>query len=403
MEETFLNEKEKYHSIYSNNFYNCKLIQKFNNPYLCAYFLYMTSETLFLLGFLLFIFFILALDLGLLNKKSDTVSMKQAGLMSFFVVALSMCFYFVLITYGHLLHGIDSIEKLQSVITRHHHPVKIIPGDLDHSIQLYNQNLGLEYLTGYVVEYALSVDNIFVIVLIFGAFGVAQKNYHRVLFWGILGAIVMRFIFIFVGAALIEKFEWIMYVFGAFLVFTGVKMFFDRESDEKIDTQNHPVVKFANRFFKVHNHFVGNKFFVTIDGVRKVTPLFLVLLIIEGTDLIFAVDSIPAIFSVTKDPYIVFFSNIFAIIGLRSMFFLLAGIIDKFRFLKIGLAVLLTFIGLKMLFHHYLEEWGFSTTHSLLIIVGILGASILFSLVFPERKKERKLKYNPENQDDLHR
>ena len=180
-------------------------------------------------------------------------------------------------------------------------------------------------------------------------------------------------------------------------------MFFDRESDEKIDTQNHPVVKFANRFFKVHNHFVGNKFFVTIDGVRKVTPLFLVLLIIEGTDLIFAVDSIPAIFSVTKDPYIVFFSNIFAIIGLRSMFFLLAGIIDKFRFLKIGLAVLLTFIGLKMLFHHYLEEWGFSTTHSLLIIVGILGASILFSLVFPERKKDRKLKYNPENQDDLHR
>ncbi len=213
----------------------------------------------------------------------------------------------------------------------------------------------------------------------------------------------MRFIFIFVGAALIEKFEWIMYVFGAFLVFTGVKMFFDRHSDEKIDTQNHPVVKFANRFFKVHNHFVGNKFFVTIDGVSKVTPLFLVLLIIEGTDLIFAVDSIPAIFSVTKDPYIVFFSNIFAIIGLRSMFFLLAGIIDKFRFLKIGLAVLLTFIGLKMLFHHYLEEWGFSTTHSLLIIVGILGASILFSLIFPERKKDRKLKYNPENQDDLHR
>ena len=275
--------------------------------------------------------------------------------------------------------------------------------DLEHSIQLYNQNLGLEYLTGYVVEYALSVDNIFVMVLIFTAFGVAQKNYHRVLFWGILGAIIMRFIFIFVGAALIEKFSWIMYVFGAFLVFTGIKMFIDKDSDEEIDTQNHPIVKFANRFFKVHNHFVGNKFFVTIDGIKKVTPLFLVLLIIEATDLIFAVDSIPAIFSVTKDPYIVFFSNIFAIIGLRSMFFLLAGIIDKFRFLKIGLAVLLTFIGLKMLFHHYLEGWGFSTTHSLLIIVGILGASIFFSLIFPEHKKERKLKYDPENEEDLHR
>lgn len=361
----------------------------------------MNSETYFLLGFLAFIVFILALDLGLLKKKSDTVSMKQAGLMSFFVVALSMCFYFVLITYGHLLHGIDSMEKLQSVISTNHHPVKIIPNDLENSIQLYNQNLGLEYLTGYVVEYALSIDNIFVMVLVFTAFGVAPKNYHRVLFWGILGAIVMRFIFIFVGAALIERFSWIMYVFGAFLVFTGIKMFFDKDSDEKIDTQKHPVVRLASRFFKVHNHFVGNKFFVTIDGVKKITPLFLVLLIIEFTDLIFAVDSIPAIFSVTKDPYIVFFSNIFAIIGLRSMFFLLAGIIDKFRFLKVGLSVLLTFIGLKMLAHSYLEAWGFTTAHSLIIIVGILGASIMFSLIFPKQEKDRKLKYNPENDEHL--
>ena len=329
--------------------------------------------------------------------------MKQAGLMSFFVIALSMCFYFILITYGHLLHGIDSMEKLQQVISSHHHPVKVIPNDLEHSIQLYNQNLGLEYLTGYVVEYALSIDNIFVMVLIFTAFGVAQKNYHRVLFWGILGAIVMRFIFIFVGAALIEKFSWIMYVFGAFLVFTGIKMFLDKDKDDTIDTQNHPVVKFAKKYFKVHDHFVGNKFFVKIEGVKKITPLFLVLLIIEATDLIFAVDSIPAIFSVTKDPYVVFFSNIFAIIGLRSMFFLLAGIIDKFRFLKLGLALLLTFIGLKMLFHNYLDTFGFTTSHSLLIIVGILGLSILFSIIFPERKKERKLRIDQDHQDNLHR
>ncbi|WP_297984780.1 TerC/Alx family metal homeostasis membrane protein [uncultured Chryseobacterium sp.] len=363
----------------------------------------MTNETLFLIGFLVFIFFILALDLGLLKKKSDTISMKQAGLMSFFVVTLAMGFYFLLINYGHLLHGIDSMDKLTHVIGKHQHPIKIVPNDLEHSLQIYNQNLGIEFLTGYVVEYALSVDNIFVMVLIFTAFGVAQRNYHRVLFWGILGAIVMRFIFIFVGAALIEKFSWIMYVFGAFLVFTGIKMFFDKDDDDKIDTQNHPVVKFANRFFKVHHNFVGNKFFVTIDGIKKITPLFLVLLIVEATDLIFAVDSIPAIFSVTKDPYIVFFSNIFAIIGLRSMFFLLAGIIDKFRFLKVGLSVLLTFIGLKMLFHHYLEEWGFTTTHSLLVIVSILGLSILLSLIFPEIKKERKIKYDPENDDNLHR
>lgn len=359
----------------------------------------MANESIFLISFIVFILIILVLDLGLLNKKSDTVSMKQAGLMSFFVVALSMCFYFVLTWYGHLLHGIDSIEKLQEVILRHHHPVKIIPNDLKSSIYLYNQNLGLEYLTGYVVEYALLIDNIFVMVLIFTAFGVAPKNYHRVLFWGILGAIVMRFIFIFVGAALIQKFEWIMYIFGAFLVFTGVKMFLEKEQEDKIDPQNHPVVRFANKYFKVHNHFVGSKFFVTIDGIKKMTPLFLVLVIIEFTDLIFAVDSIPAIFSVTKDPYVVFFSNIFAIIGLRSMFFLLAGVIDKFRFLKVGLALLLTFIGLKMLFHEYLDELGFSTTDSLFIIVGILGGSIFLSLVLPERKKERKLKFDEENED----
>lgn len=363
----------------------------------------MTNETLFLGGFIIFILFILALDLGLLNKKSETVSMKQAGLMSFFVVALAMGFYFVLITYGHLLHGIDNMDRLKYIVAKHHHPIKIFPNNFEHSLQLYNQNLGIEFLTGYVVEYALSVDNIFVIVLIFTAFGVAQRNYHRVLFWGILGAIVMRFIFIFVGAALIEKFSWIMYVFGAFLVFTGIKMFFDRDSDEKIDTKNHPVVKFAKRFFKVHDNFVGNKFFVTIDGIKKVTPLFLVLLIIEATDLIFAVDSIPAIFSVTKDPYIVFFSNIFAIIGLRSMFFLLAGIIDKFRFLKIGLSVLLSFIGLKMLFHNFLEEWGFTTMHSLVIIVSILGLSILFSLIFPEQKRNRKIKSKPGSDEHLHR
>lgn len=381
--------------------YNCKQYQK------CQFLLYlriiytMSNELLFLGGFLVFITIILAIDLNMGKKSGGIVTMKKAGIMSFFVVALSMCFYFVLITYGHLLHGIDSMEKLQEVITKHKHPVRIVPDNLDLSLQLYNQNLGLEYLTGYIVEYALSVDNIFVMILIFGAFGVPEKNYHRVLFWGILGAIVMRFIFIFVGAALIAKFGWIMYVFGAFLVITGIKMFLDKDKKDKIDTQNHPVVRFANKYFKVHNHFVGDKFWVTIDGVKKMTPLFLVLLMIEATDLIFAVDSIPAIFSVTHDPYVVFFSNIFAIIGLRSMFFLLAGIIDKFRFLKVGLALLLTFIGVKMLLHGQLKEIGFETSHSLLIIVSILGVSILASLIFPEKKKDRTLKYDPKHDDQF--
>lgn len=193
----------------------------------------MSNELIFLTSFFLFIGFILALDLGVLNKKSETVSLKQAALMSFFGIFISLGFYLVLINYGHLLHGIDTIDHLQKVIEKHQHPVKIITNDLETSVSLYNQNLGLEYLTGYLVEYALSVDNIFVIVLIFSAFGVAPRNYHRVLFWGILGAIVMRFIFIFIGAALIEKFSWIMYIFGSFLVFTGVKMFWSRNEEEK--------------------------------------------------------------------------------------------------------------------------------------------------------------------------
>lgn len=349
----------------------------------------MSNEILFLSGFLLFIVIILLLDLGLFSKKDGPVSLKQAGLMSFFIVLLSMGFYVLLTYYGHLIHNIDSIERLQEIVAKHKHPIQINPSNFEHSLLLYDKNLGLEFLTGYLVEYALSVDNIFVILLVFSGFGVAPRNYHRVLFWGIFGAIVMRFLFIFIGAALIQKFEWIMYVFGAFLIYTGIKMFIDRNKDEEIDPQHHPIVKFAQKHFKVHNQFVGNKFFVIIDGVKKMTPLFLVLIIVEATDLIFAVDSIPAIFSITKDPYIVFFSNIFAIIGLRSMFFLLAGIVDKFRFLKIGLAALLAFIGLKMVFHHYLELIGFGTSHSLIVIMSILLLSIGTSLLFPE-KKHRK-------------
>lgn len=360
----------------------------------------MTPELTFLIGFLIFIGLLLAFDLGLLSKKSDVISLKQAGITSFIVVALAMIFYFFILTYGQLIHGIDSLDKLQMVIQKHHHPIQIIPNDLPHSLDLYNQNLGLEFLTGYVVEYALSIDNIFVIMLIFTSFNVKKDNYHRVLFWGILGAIVMRFGFIFLGSALINKFEWILYIFGAFLVFTGAKMFLDRNKEETIDTEHHPVVKFANKYFKVHNHFVGHKFWVLIDGVWKITPLLLVLVIVEFTDLIFAVDSIPAIFSVTKDPYIVFFSNIFAIIGLRSMFFLLASVIDKLRYLKLGLALLLTFIGLKMILHSQMDEWGFKTTHSLLIILLILGTSIGASLAFPLKVKDRKLKYDADREEE---
>ena len=356
----------------------------------------MSHENIFLVGFLLLIGFILTFDLGVFGKKKETVSMKQAGFMSFLVVSMAIGFYFILLTFGDFLHSIDSIERLQEVVTKNHHPIKIIPGNLEQSIELYNQNLALEFITGYVVEYALSVDNIFVILLVFTSFNVAKENYHRVLFWGILGAVIMRFIFIFVGAALIAKFDWILLIFGAFLLYSGIKMFLDRNNHETIDTNEHPVVRFANKYFRVHNQFEGEKFWIKKNGLWFITPLFLVLIIIEFTDLIFAVDSIPAIFSITKDPYIVFFSNIFAIIGLRSMFFLLAGFVDKLRYLKVGLAALLAFIGLKMLAHGYLDEIGFKTTHSLLIIVGILGTSIIASLLNPIHVKERKLHYDPE-------
>ncbi|TCC94445.1 TerC family protein [Pedobacter frigiditerrae] len=347
----------------------------------------MSNELLFIGGFLVFIVLILALDLGLFSKKDHIISLKQAGIMSFIMVTLALGFYFLLILEGQELHGIRDFAQLQQIVKAHQHQITLIPGNFEESLKLYNQNLGIEFLTGYVIEYALSVDNIFVIVLIFSAFAVPEKYYHRVLFWGILGAIIMRFIFIFLGAALINEFSWILYVFGAFLIFTGMKMFFSKDEEDKIDTEKHPVVKFASRFFAIHPRYEGNNFFHKVNGKRLLTPLFLVLLIVEFTDLIFAVDSIPAIFAVTKDAYIVFFSNIFAIMGLRSMFFLLVNIIHKFHYLKTGLAFLLTFIGVKMLAHHYLKEWGFTTEHSLLIILFILTASIVASLVFPKKVK----------------
>jgi len=346
----------------------------------------MSNELLFILGFVVFIFMMMAIDLGLFGKTDKPVSLKQAGFMSLVWVALALGFYALIFQYGHLLHHIDSFSALQEVNVRNLHHLTLNPNDFAGGLNLYRKNLALEFITGYVVEYALSVDNIFVMVLIFSAFAVNPKYYHKVLLWGIIGAIVMRFLFIFVGAALINQFHWILYLFGAFLVYTGVTMYLNRNQEEEIDPENHKVVKLASKYFAVHPKFEGDKFFVKIDRKKLITPLFLVLLIIEFTDLVFAVDSIPAIFSVTKDPYIVFFSNIFAIMGLRSMFFLLVNIIDKFHFLKVGLAVLLTFIGLKMLAGEYAEMIGLTTINSLLIILGILVISVVASLIFPKKE-----------------
>lgn len=346
----------------------------------------MPSELIFISGFILFIFLMMSIDLGLFGKSDKPVSLKQAGIMSAVWVSLALIFYVLILRYGDLLHHIDNFAALQDINIKNFHQLKLNPNDFQESLSLYRKNLSLEFITGYVVEYALSVDNIFVMVLIFTAFSVNPKYYHKVLLWGIIGAIVMRFLFIFIGATLISQFHWILYLFGAFLVYTGVMMFINRNQEDEIDPENHKVVKFASRYFAVHPKFEGGKFFIKIDGKKLITPLFLVLMIIEVTDLIFAVDSIPAIFSITKDPYIVFFSNIFAIMGLRSMFFLLVNIIEKFHYLKVGLSVLLSFIGLKMLAANYADKIGLTTGNSLLIILGILTISIAASLIFPKKE-----------------
>jgi tellurite resistance protein TerC len=347
----------------------------------------MQSETIFISGFILFIVVMLALDLGLFAKSDKAVSMRRAGIMSAVWITLALCFYALILKFGHLLHHVGSFAALQQINDANFHHLHLNPRDFAGSLNIYRKNLALEFITGYLVEYALSVDNIFVMVLIFTAFAVDKRHYHKVLFWGVIGAIVMRFSFIFLGSALIAHFHWILYLFGVFLIYTGVMMFVNRDKEDEMDPENHKVVKFASRYFSVHPQFEENKFFVKVNHKKLITPLFLVLLIIEVTDLVFAVDSIPAIFSITKDPYIVFFSNIFAILGLRSMFFLLVNIIDKFHYLKIGLATLLAFIGLKMLAANHADRLGLTTVNSLLIILAILGVSVGASLLFP--KKER--------------
>jgi len=353
-----------------------------------------SSEHLIFGGFILFISAILALDLGIFDRKSHEVKFREALIWTFVWVSFAVAFYFLLVYFGNRLHDVWTKEKVLEQIGRFKHSIKIPDTYTDsQAVAVYNKNLGLEYLTGYLIEYMLSVDNVFVMILVFLSFGVQKMYYKRVLMWGIIGAVIMRFIFIFLSAALIQRFDWILYIFGAFLVFTGIKMFLERNKEDKVDPAHHPVVKFVSKYFPVHPVYFRQHFWFRNkhDNNRLYfTPLFLVLIVIEFTDVIFAVDSVPAIFSVTRDPYIVFFSNIFAIMGLRSLFFVVAHIIGMFRFLKHGLAVLLSFIGFKMLLHVQLSEWGFTTIHSLMVILGILGTSILASILWPDKSRKKR-------------
>ena len=352
----------------------------------------MSSETLFFIAFAVFVLVITALDLGIFSKQtSHVVTFKEAATWSAVWVALSVAFYFFLKSYGYLVHGIFDMAQLEAVRNKYASHVSLVPGNFDASLARFQNNMSLEYITGYLVEYSLSADNIFVFILIFNSFGVRERYYKKILVWGILGAIVLRFFFIFIGSALIQRFEWILYVFGAFLVYTGLQLFFQKDEDESIDTNNHPVVKFASKYLNIYPRNVSDNFFVRnkVNHKLYVTPLFLIVIVIAFTDLIFAVDSIPAIFSITKDPYIVFFSNVFAIMGLRSMFFFLSSIIEQFRFLKVGLAVLLTFIGAKMLAEPWLHDLGFKPVYSLYIIVAILAISVLASWLIPEKAESK--------------
>lgn len=344
------------------------------------------NEIIFFSVFILSILTVLLIDLGVFSRNSHVVSFKEASLWSILWISLAIGFYFFIRHYGYLIHGIDNYDELQQKVIQNSHPIQLVAGNFQESLALYQKNLSLEYITGYLIEYALSIDNVFVMIMIFYSFNVKEKLYKRVLFWGILGAIIMRFLFIFLSSALIQQFSWTLYIFGGLLLYTSITMFLNRNKDEKIDAQHHPVVKFASRYFNVFPKFVGQHFFIRKKRKTLLTPLFLVLLVIEFSDVIFAVDSVPAIFSITKDPYIVFFSNIFAILGLRSLFFLVIHIINLFHYLKIGLSVLLAFIGAKMFLHTWLKEIGFTTEHSLYVVLGILIISILASVIFPPVK-----------------
>jgi TerC family integral membrane protein len=300
------------------------------------------------IGFNLFVLSLLALDLGVFHRHAHKVSIKEATIWSVVWITLAMVFNLGLYLFW------DKVSPTSSYS---------------------NGEAALAFFTGYLIEKSLSVDNIFVFVLIFTFFAVPAVYQHRVLFWGILGALIMRGALIVVGAVLLKEFHWIIYIFGAFLIFTGIRMAIHR--NEEIHPEQNPVVRLLRRIIPVTENYESDHFFIRPAGKLMATPLFLVLLIVESTDLVFAVDSIPAIFAVTNDPFIVYTSNVFAILGLRSLYFLLAGVMDKFYYLKLGLSVVLTFVGTKMAI---VDIYKIPVGLSLGVIASILAIAVVASL-----------------------
>lgn len=306
----------------------------------------MGEQTILWGSFTLFVIGMLALDLGVFHRKSHSVSVKEALVWTAVWIALAMVFNLFVYYY-------------------------------------FDKGVALEFFTAYVVEKSLSVDNIFVIIMIFSYFQVPDAYQHKVLFWGIFGALVMRMIFIFAGIELIHKFHWAIYIFGGFLIFTGVRMVFG--SDKPIDPEKNPVVKLVRKMFPVTQSFEGDEFFVRRNNRLWATPLFIVVMLIEATDLVFAVDSIPAIISISDDPFIVYTSNVFAILGLRSLYFALAGIEKYFTYLKYGLATILVFVGIKMVI---VDFYKIPVEVSLIIISFLLAISMIASVLVKKKESD---------------
>ena len=316
--------------------------------------------------FTLFVLAMLALDLGVFHRKEHSVSFKEASVWTGVWITLALAFNYLL--YQFALWRFPQDPRLTT-----------IPG-FDPNAAAWN--VSLEFLTGYIVEKSLSVDNIFIFVVVFGYFAIPAIYQHRVLFYGIIGALIFRAIFIAAGSWLMQ-FHWVIYLFGGFLILTGLRMMFAPEKE--IHPEKNPLIRLFKRFMPVTHELQGKRFFVKEAGRWAATPLFIALLFLEMTDVIFAVDSVPAIFAITSEPMIVFTSNIFAILGLRSMYFMLAGAVDKFHLLKYGLAVVLIFVGLKMVWLNDMYDGKFPITWSLAFILGTIGVSVVASLMFPAK------------------
>lgn len=314
-------------------------------------------------GFILLILGLLALDLGVFHKKAHTISTREALFWTFLWVLLALLFN-VFLYYAYDNHwlgiGIDFGNKASA------------------------KEAAIQFLTGYLVEKSLSIDNIFVIAMIFSYFGIPQKYQHEILFWGILGALVLRGVMIIIGTTLINEFTWIIYVFGVLLLFSAYKMY--TSGDEEIEPEKNPFIKLVRKIFPVSTSIEEDKFFTRIDGKLAVTPLFIVLVVVETTDVMFAVDSIPAIFAVTTDAFIVFTSNVFAILGLRSLYFILASVLDKFKYLKTSLVFILAFVAVKMLISHF---YKIPSLVSLGVITLALTIGIVASILTKEKEVEK--------------